>query len=58
MPSCLCEYFMGANYFLLEILWVQTYSRGYFVGPKVFHGAALWEADQNTLVNENKFKKI
>ena len=33
-----CGYFVDSNIFLLDILWVcNYYSRGYFVGPKLFH---------------------
>ena len=40
--------------FLLGISWVQTFSREYFVGPKVFHVAILGAADVDTLVNDSK----
>ena len=46
VSSCPCVYFMGANFFLLGILLIQTYFE-----PK--KGAYLY-----TIVNENNLKKI
>ena len=53
VPSYLCGYFVGPNYFLVGILWVQNifswvfrgfklFSRGYFVGPKYFLVGISW----------------
>ena len=33
--------FHWSKLFLLGVSWVQTFSRGYFVGPKVFNMAVL-----------------